>query len=185
MVEILTLWSPHKLLQNLGALSEYAQWGQSSTKIKKKLNPYSLSWIRWNGKQKHLVTVPLNAQVLSQLKTQSHLSMSVNIHQLSCFDLCHALFLTMKGTLISNSYGCRLSAKKVYTWIHWDRMYTKGPSCSSPYLTRNQFQGIDAAYVAWRTAKSKRAVVPAHQAGNRFLGSLKGLQMRPQILGWF
>jgi hypothetical protein len=36
MVEILTLWSPHKLLKkNLGALSEYAKCRQSSTKIKK------------------------------------------------------------------------------------------------------------------------------------------------------
>jgi hypothetical protein len=35
MVEILTLWSPHKLLKNLGALSEYAKCSQSSTKIKK------------------------------------------------------------------------------------------------------------------------------------------------------
>ncbi len=35
MVEILTLWSPLKLLKNLGALSEYAKWSQNSTKIKK------------------------------------------------------------------------------------------------------------------------------------------------------
>jgi hypothetical protein len=37
MVEILTLWSPHMLLKNLGALSEYAKCSWSSTKIKKKL----------------------------------------------------------------------------------------------------------------------------------------------------
>jgi hypothetical protein len=36
MVEILTLRSPHKLLKNLGALSEYAKCSQSSTKINKK-----------------------------------------------------------------------------------------------------------------------------------------------------
>jgi hypothetical protein len=35
MVEILTLWSPHKLLKNLGALCIYAKCSQSSTKIKK------------------------------------------------------------------------------------------------------------------------------------------------------
>jgi hypothetical protein len=35
VVEILTLWSPHKLLKNLGALSEYAKCSQSSTKKKK------------------------------------------------------------------------------------------------------------------------------------------------------
>jgi hypothetical protein len=35
MVETLTLWSPHKLLKNLGALSEYTKCIQSWTKIKK------------------------------------------------------------------------------------------------------------------------------------------------------
>jgi len=34
------------------------------------------------------------------------------------------------------------------------------------------------AYVAWRTGTSNRVVVPARQAGNRFLGSLIGLQIR-------
>ncbi len=33
MDEILTLWSPHKVLKNLGALSEYAKCSQSSTDI--------------------------------------------------------------------------------------------------------------------------------------------------------
>jgi hypothetical protein len=35
MVEILTLWSPHQLLKNLGTLSEYAKCSQSAIKIKK------------------------------------------------------------------------------------------------------------------------------------------------------
>ncbi len=44
--------------------------------------------------------------------------------------------------------------------------------------------GIDSedsilpAYVALRAGTAKRIVVPARQAGNRFLGSLKGLQIR-------
>jgi hypothetical protein len=47
-------------------------------------------------------------------------------------------------------------------------------------------QGIDSkesiplAYVAWRAGTSNRVVVPARQAGNRFLGSLKVLQIRDQ-----
>ncbi len=51
-------------------------------------------------------------------------------------------------------------------------------------IPRNRFQGIDSkesiqpAYVAWRAGASNRIVVPACQAGNRFLGSLKGLQIR-------
>jgi hypothetical protein len=37
---------------------------------------------------------------------------------------------------------------------------------------------IPPAYVAWRVGTTNRVVVPARQAGNRFLGSLKGLQIR-------
>ncbi len=131
-------------------------------------------------------TIPLNEQTLSQLKpNQTFQLLSVDIHQLSCFDLCPALFLTMKGTRISNSYGCRLSEKKFTPgYIEKGCTWIEGPSCCSPYFTRNQFQGIDAAYVAWRTASSNRAVVPARQAANRFLGSLKGLQIRAQISRW-
>ncbi len=41
---------------------------------------------------------------------------------------------------------------------------------------------IPPAYVAWRAGTSNRVVVPARQAGNRFRGSLKGLQIRAQKL---
>jgi len=47
--------------------------------------------------------------------------------------------------------------------------------------------GIDSedssppAYVAWRSGTKNRVVVPARQTGNRFLGSLKGLQIRALI----
>jgi hypothetical protein len=78
--------------------------------------------------------------------------LSVNIHQLSCFELCHALYLTMKGTRISNSYGCRLSAKKgtlrkdVRVWrVHPAGWTLHTRTCRSPYFTRNQFQGINSA----------------------------------------
>ncbi len=40
---------------------------------------------------------------------------------------------------------------------------------------------IPPAYVAWRAGKTNRLVVPARQAGHRFLGSLKGLQIRAQV----
>jgi hypothetical protein len=36
----------------------------------------------------------------------------------------------------------------------------------------------DTACVAWRAGTTNRVVVAARQAGNRFLGSLKGLQIR-------
>ncbi len=41
-------------------------------------------------------------------------------------------------------------------------------------------ESIPPAYVAWRVGTSNRAVLPARQAGNRFLGSLKGLQTPKQ-----
>jgi hypothetical protein len=37
-------------------------------------------------------------------------------------------------------------------------------------------ESIPPGYVAWGAGTSIRVVVPARQAGNRFLGSLKGLQ---------
>jgi hypothetical protein len=46
----------------------------------------------------------------------------------------------------------------------------------------NRFQeSLPPAYVApWRAGTTNRVVVPPRQAGNRFLGSLKGLQIRAQ-----
>jgi hypothetical protein len=43
-------------------------------------------------------------------------------------------------------------------------------------------ESIQQAYVAWRAGTTSRVVVPARQAGNRFLGSLKGLQIRAQYM---
>jgi hypothetical protein len=40
---------------------------------------------------------------------------------------------------------------------------------------------IPPAYVALRAGMTNRVFVPARQAGNRFLGSLKGLQIRAQF----
>ncbi len=39
---------------------------------------------------------------------------------------------------------------------------------------------IPPAYVARRAGTSNMVIVPARQAGNRFLGSLKALQIRAQ-----
>jgi hypothetical protein len=60
---------------------------------------------------------------------------------------------------------------------------TQSRSCDRIYK-RLRSPGIDSkepippAYVVWRAGASDRVVVPARKAGNRFLGSLKGLQMR-------
>jgi hypothetical protein len=42
-------------------------------------------------------------------------------------------------------------------------------------------ESIPPTYVAWRAGTSKRVVAPARRAGNRFLGLLKGLQIRAQV----
>ncbi len=39
-------------------------------------------------------------------------------------------------------------------------------------------ESISPAHVAWRAGTTNSVAVPARQAGNRFLGSLKGLQIR-------
>ncbi len=47
---------------------------------------------------------------------------------------------------------------------------------------RNPFQGIDfASHVAWQAGTKNMVVVPACQAENRFLSSLKGLLIRAQV----
>ncbi len=49
--------------------------------------------------------------------------------------------------------------------------------CTCTVLSLETFPGaqesIPPAYVAWRDGTSNRVVVPACQAGNRFLGTLK------------
>ncbi len=42
-------------------------------------------------------------------------------------------------------------------------------------------ESISPAYVAWRAGTTNRVVVLARQAGNRFLDSLKGLQIRALV----
>jgi hypothetical protein len=47
---------------------------------------------------------------------------------------------------------------------------------SSPGMDSEE--SIPQAFVAWWPSSTNRVVVPARQAGNRFLGSSKGLQIR-------
>jgi hypothetical protein len=59
--------------------------------------------------------------------------------------------------------------------------YGRACICKQLRSPRNDSkESITSAYVAWRADTSKRVVVPACQAGNRFLGYLKGLQIRAQ-----
>ncbi len=56
---------------------------------------------------------------------------------------------------------------------HWARIWKR---LRSPGIDSRE--SIPLTYVAWLVCTSNRVIVPARQAGNRFLGSLKGLQIR-------
>ncbi len=42
-------------------------------------------------------------------------------------------------------------------------------------------ESIPSAYVAWQTGTTNRVAAPTRQAGNRFLGSLKGSEKRARV----
>jgi hypothetical protein len=42
-------------------------------------------------------------------------------------------------------------------------------------------ESVPPTYVAWRARMSTKVVAPARQAGNQFLGSVKGLQIRALV----
>jgi hypothetical protein len=58
-------------------------------------------------------------------------------------------------------------------WIYYDALR---PNFRSPGIDSKE--SIPPAYVAWRVGTSNKVLVPVRQARNRFLGSLKGLQIR-------
>jgi hypothetical protein len=66
---------------------------------------------------------------------------------------------------------------------HANRILSRARVCK-----RLRRPGIDSedsippAYVEWRAGTTNRVIIPTRQARNRFLGSLKGLQIRAQIL---
>ncbi len=47
---------------------------------------------------------------------------------------------------------------------------------------RGAQESIPLAYVIWQASTTNRVVFPARQAGNRFLGTLKGLQIRALVI---
>jgi hypothetical protein len=60
-----------------------------------------------------------------------------------------------------------------YEFGHRSRIFKR---LRSPGIDSNE--SIPPAYITWRDGTSNRVVVPARQAWNRFLGSLKGLQIK-------
>ncbi len=61
------------------------------------------------------------------------------------------------------------------------QLQTLAPICKQSWTPGiDSEESISPAYLAWRASATNRVVVPARQAGNRFLCSLKGLQIRAQ-----
>ncbi len=86
--------------------------------------------------------------------------------------------------VLSNETSCGdtdLNVLKYLTQLTWRAWKFRARICKTLWS-----QGIDfeestpPAYVAWRAGTTKKVSVPAYQAGNRFLGSLKSLQIRAQ-----
>ncbi len=83
---------------------------------------------------------------------------------------------------------CRGSAPRTF-WLCPGTVYLSDkPQASRARICKRLWSpGIDSeetfppAYVAWQAGRTNRVIVPARQAGNRFLGSLQGLQIRALV----
>jgi len=72
-----------------------------------------------------------------------------------------------------------ISSRSYASSSHFNRLVSRARICKR-LGSRNRFLIIDFMKSIPRASTSNRLVVPARQAGNRFLGSLKGLQIRAQ-----
>ncbi len=96
--------------------------------------------------------------------------MSVNVWQWRWFTLWKRIYLKQPPpTIVSIEKTLGRICKRL-----------KSPGIvSKPEPVFVNVLGIDsAAYVAWRAGSTNRGLIQARKAGNRFLGSLKGLQIR-------
>ncbi len=145
MVEILTLWSPHKLLKNLGALSEYAKCNRSSSKIKKLKSLLSvLDTMEWHKKPSHatvpffksktveiLVNIGVNGAELKCIICIIHLRRTSYICDIGMFirnklserlptaDYAYYCYWMMKEIHLFSSFILRLSSWSVSIWSHY------------------------------------------------------------------
>jgi hypothetical protein len=70
----------------------------------------------------------------------------------------------------------------IYFWNKWAIfLENRARICKRLWSPEIDSDGpIPPAYVAWRAGTTNSVVVQARHTGNRFLGSLKGLQIRAQ-----
>jgi len=76
------------------------------------------------------------------------------------------------GVQVQDLSGISVLIHVVLAWVSEPRICKR---LRSPGIDPKE--SIPPAYVAWQAGTSNRLVVPTRQAGNRFLGSLKGLQI--------
>ncbi len=90
-------------MKNLGALSEYAKWSQSSTKIFFKSLSYSISWIQWYGQWYGLMLVSLEIRgVLENQCTRSGFKFrlfEVLYSYACCLDTLQAILEALYSTI--------------------------------------------------------------------------------------
>ncbi len=82
--------------------------------------------------------------------------------------------------------GAKLHIQMASIWTGWKKRVgiedkERWSEPVSPGIDSEK--SIPPSYVAWRSGTTSRVVVRARQAGNRFLGSLKGLQIRALVSG--
>ncbi len=90
-------------------------------------------------------------------------------------------------------FGYTSITVSIYT-VPWGWLISVGVCRRPPWARickRLRRPGIDSedsippAYVVWRAGTTNSVIVPARQAENRFLGSIKGLQMRALYFIWW
>ncbi len=98
------------------------------------------------------------------------LSLSYHIPSVAIYHFCGVQYVRRKSTVVY-----LLPIQRVFYRVRiCKRLWSPGIDFE---------ESISLAYVAWRAGTPNRVAVPSRQVGNRFLGSLKGLQIRAQYVG--
>jgi hypothetical protein len=105
-----------------------------------------------------------------------HMWIQIYCTVLNCLPYCLVVYASATCVTLYQSEGQATTAQYISILIGRARI-CKG--LWSPDIDSKEL--ISPGNVAWRAGTTNRVAVPSHQAGNRFLGSLKGLQIRAQL----
>jgi hypothetical protein len=108
------------------------------------------------------------------------LPMEETVH---CSPLCRKMSVVAhyRGMFVVTHFAgnCLLKRRKLLTVSTMWLFQSICKRLRSPGIDSEE--SILPAYITWRAGTSNRVVVQARQAGNRFLSSLKDLQIRAQL----